>query len=98
MLRWSLTVIQVLLESHKYPPDRLGRPEVRNSILYGIVISQLEQRRQLLLIQFPHALLDVLPQHKLDELLLLVVKLVVQSVPGGTGSASRVTGGMAKAT
>ena len=56
----------------KMRPMSVGVAEVGERVGDGVVVAQLEQRRELLLVELLHALADVVREHEVEEGLLLV--------------------------
>ncbi len=83
------------LEARKDSADFLGTSELGYSIGDGIVVLQTQQRRELIPAQFFHSDVDVVRQHKIDKLLLLVIDLRTNAAFGLDGASARVNGGKA---
>ena len=77
------------LKADEQGPDLLWLPKFSKRVLYGVVVLELEQRRQLVGVQLVNALLYVLRQDEVNEALLPVGDAVGRG--GATGAVGILT-------
>ena len=79
-------LVQKLLEAGKNPADLFGLSEIGHGVGDGVVVFQMEQRRQLFLVELIHADVHIMRQHEAKEGLLLRVEIGADA-DLGSGSA-----------
>ena len=82
-------LVQVFLEPGESVSDLFRSPKVRYGIRDGVVVFQLEQWRELLLIQFLHSFAHVVREHEVEEDLLPGIELRTDSDFGSGALSSR---------
>src|ERR1039458_802839 len=76
--RW---LIKIFLEACEYAADFIRFAKIGHRVLNRVVVFDQEQRLQLVLIQFLHADIDVMRQHKVQKRLLFAVELGIDMHP-----------------
>ena len=67
-------LVEVFLKSSEDVSDLFGSAQVGHGVGDGVVVLELQQRSQLLLIEFLNTHLDVLGEHEIEENLLFGIE------------------------
>ena len=67
-------LVEVFLKSGEDVSDLFGSAQVGHGVGDGVVVLELQQRSQLLLIEFLNTHLDVLGEHEIEENLLFGIE------------------------